>query len=137
MSGDRETGELVGFALACVGGVLLLLSAFVPVFAGPDQTMLDSRKVPDGYAYVFIGGGFMTALFVAVAFLSEQGRYAVLAVITATGTYCLAIVLAWGDAIELAGRGPGIYLAVIGATLAATGAIFTTLFTPEYFRRAA
>lgn len=136
MSDDRETGELVGFALACVGGVLLLLSAFVPVFSGPDQTLLESRRVPDGFGIVFIAGGFLTAIFVAVAFLSEHGRYAVLALITALGAYCLAIVLAWGDAITLDGRGPGIYLAVIGATIAATGAILSTLFAPDFFRRA-
>jgi hypothetical protein len=131
---DRETGELVGFALTCVGGVLLLLSAFVPPFPGADQTLFDSRRVPDGYPLVFIGGGVLTALFAAVAFLSEHGRYAVLCVATAIGTYGLAIVLAWGDAIALDGRGPAIYLAVIGATVAAIGAILAALFAPDFFR---
>jgi hypothetical protein len=137
VSGERETGELVGFALTCIGAALLLLSAFVPIFPGSDQTLFDSRKVPDGYALVFIGGGLLAALFAAVAFLTAHGRYAVLSVVTATATYALAIVLAWGDAIALDGRGPGIFLAVIGSTLAATGAILATLFAPDFFRRSA
>jgi hypothetical protein len=133
LSRDRETGELVGFALTCVGAVLLVLSAFVPPFPGSDQTLFDSRRVPDVYPMGFIAGGLLTALLAATAFLSEDGRYAVLSVVTAIGTYGLAIVLAWGDAIALDGRGPAIYLAVIGATVAATGAILSTLFAPDLF----
>jgi hypothetical protein len=134
MSDGRETGELLGFALTCVGGVLLLISAFVPAAPGAEQTLLESRRIPDGYGIVFLGGGFLTALFAAVAFLSEHGRYAVLAGVIAIATYTLAIVLAWGDAIPLDGRGPAIYLSVIGATIAASGAVLATLFTPDFFR---
>jgi hypothetical protein len=79
----------------------------------------------------------VTALFVAVAYLSEHGRYAVLAGVTAVATYTLAIVLAWGDAIPLDSRGPAIYLSVIGATIAASGAVLSTLFTPDFFRKRA
>jgi hypothetical protein len=134
VSREREAGELVGFALTCIGGVLLLLSAFVPPFPGADQSLLDSRRVSDGYAIVFLGGGLLTPLFVAVAFLTEHGRYAVLAAVIAFGAYAVAIVLAWGDAVALDGRGPAIYLAVIGGTLAAIGAVLATMFAPDFVR---
>lgn len=135
MRDDHESGEMLGLALACVGGVLCIVSGFVPVFSGAGATLFETDEVPSGFGLVFVGGGLMVAVFAATAFMSRRGTYAILATLVAVLTYVLALLLAWGDAIALDGRGPAIYLSAVGATLCAIGAVACTLFSPDFFER--
>ncbi len=126
---------MLGLALACVGGLLCIISGFVPVFGGAGATLFETDAVPRGFGLVFVGGGFLVAVFAATAFLARRGTYAILAALTATLIYVLALLLAWGEAVTLDGRGAAIYLSAIGATLCAIGAAAITLFSPDYFER--
>lgn len=127
---------MLGLALASVGGVLCIVSGFVPVFPGAG-TLFEANDVPRGFGLAFVGGGMLVAVFAATAYLSRRGTYAILASLTAAVTYGLALLLAWGDVVVLDGRGAAIYLSVVGATLCAIGALACTLFSPDFFERRA